>query len=79
MCPLYVRSGTLPHHLCVGFGAACRIAAEEMERDAKWVDHLSKRMYDNVMARVPEVRFCMIICQEVLEVLHDHCGQPQSK
>lgn len=28
-----LRSGTLPHPLIVGFGAACRIAAEEMEHD----------------------------------------------
>ena len=28
-----IRSGTLPHPLVVGFGAACRVASEEMERD----------------------------------------------
>eukprot|EP00611_Tribonema_gayanum_P005037 TRINITY_DN1427_c0_g1_i2.p1 TRINITY_DN1427_c0_g1~~TRINITY_DN1427_c0_g1_i2.p1 ORF type:complete len:481 (-),score=118.98 TRINITY_DN1427_c0_g1_i2:2134-3528(-) len=50
-----LRSGTLPHNLCVGFGAACDIAAQEMERDAKWVGYLSKRMLDAITARVPEV------------------------
>lgn len=31
-----LRSGTLPHPLIVGFGAACRIASEEMEHDHRW-------------------------------------------
>jgi cysteine desulfurase len=50
-----LRSGTLPHPLAVGLGAACRIAGEEMENDTKWVDFLSKRLYEGVVSQVPEV------------------------
>ena len=50
-----IHSGTLPHHLCVGFGAACNIASQEMARDAQWVGYLSKRMLEAVMSRIPEV------------------------
>lgn len=32
-----LRSGTLPHPLIVGFGAACKIAAEEMDNDRRCV------------------------------------------
>ena len=49
------RSGTLPHPLIAGFGAACDIAAEEMERDTAHVLRLHKRLYDGVMAALPEV------------------------
>lgn len=50
-----LRSGTLPTALTVGFGAAARVAAEEMERDSVRVEHLSKRLLDGVMSRVPQV------------------------
>jgi len=39
-----LRSGTLPHSLCVGFGAACSVAEAEMENDDKWVRHLRARL-----------------------------------
>ncbi len=39
-----LRSGTLPAPLCVGFGAACRVAGEEMERDRQHIEALAKRM-----------------------------------
>lgn len=32
-----------------------QVAQEEMETDREWVDHLSKRMYDAVMKRIPDV------------------------
>lgn len=32
-----IRSGTLPHPLVVGFGAACQVAQQEMERDHQCV------------------------------------------
>ncbi len=35
-----LRSGTLPVALCVGFGTACHIAAQEMEDEAKRLHHL---------------------------------------
>ena len=50
-----LRSGTLPHPLAVGLGAACRVAKEEMENDSKWVNFLSKRLYEGVVSQVPEV------------------------
>ncbi len=61
-----LRSGTLPTALAVGFGAAARIAGEEMEYDHQHVEQLSERLYNSVMKRVPEVvlngsksaRFC---------------------
>lgn len=31
------------------------VAQEEMEVDKEWVDYLSKRMYDAVMTRIPDV------------------------
>ena len=31
-----IRSGTLPTSMIVGLGAACRIAAEDMQKDSKW-------------------------------------------
>lgn len=50
-----LRSGTLPTALVVGFGAAARVAAEEMERDTARISMLSKRLYKGVMDRVPDV------------------------
>lgn len=50
-----LRSGTLPHSLCAGFGMACQVAQEEMDVDKEWVEYLSKRMYDAVMSRIPSV------------------------
>ena len=49
------RSGTLPHPLVVGFGAACEIAGREMERDLAHVRKLSQRLYDGVVKAVPHV------------------------
>lgn len=40
-----LRSGTLATHLCVGMGAACAIAEEEMERDTAHIKALSDRLY----------------------------------
>ena len=51
----HVYSGTLPHFLCAGFGAACEVAAQEMQRDAVWIRYLSDRMLNAVMSRIPEV------------------------
>eukprot|EP00639_Heterosigma_akashiwo_P000482 CAMPEP_0194576208 /NCGR_PEP_ID=MMETSP0292-20121207/11404_1 /TAXON_ID=39354 /ORGANISM="Heterosigma akashiwo, Strain CCMP2393" /LENGTH=472 /DNA_ID=CAMNT_0039428189 /DNA_START=92 /DNA_END=1510 /DNA_ORIENTATION=+ len=50
-----LRSGTLAHALCVGFGAACRVASEEMAYDTAWVDHLSRRLKDGILSQIPEV------------------------
>ncbi|GMI57132.1 hypothetical protein ScalyP_jg834 [Parmales sp. scaly parma] len=50
-----LRSGTLPHQLCVGFGKACEIAGEEMENDTTWVTHLSNRLKKGIEEQISEV------------------------
>ncbi len=50
-----MRSGTLPTPLCVGFGEACRIARLEMGAEAERLRMLRDRMYNGIMARLPEV------------------------
>lgn len=49
------RSGTLPHPLIVGLGAACEIAAADMAHDAAWVELLSERLKKGIMGRIPDV------------------------
>merc|ERR1712087_817828 len=50
-----LRSGTLAPHLIVGFGAACKIAAAEMGRDAAHIEYLSRRLANALHERVPEI------------------------
>lgn len=50
-----LRSGTLPTPLVVGLGKAAEIAAQEMERDRKHIDGLSRMLYEGLMSRLPEV------------------------
>lgn len=50
-----LRSGTLAPYLCVGLGAATDLAALEMENDKRHIERLSKKMYDKLMARLPQV------------------------
>jgi len=50
-----LRSGTLPTPLVVGFGTACEVASQEMERDHEWAAHLSKRLWDGITARLEHV------------------------
>uniref|UniRef100_A0A7S1FZI8 cysteine desulfurase n=1 Tax=Corethron hystrix TaxID=216773 RepID=A0A7S1FZI8_9STRA len=50
-----LRSGTLPHPLCVGFGAACELASKEMENDTRWITHLSDRLSSGIEKRIPDV------------------------
>lgn len=50
-----LRSGTLPTALCVGFGEAARVAAEDMERDTERIGMLSERLYKGMMEKVPDV------------------------
>jgi len=51
-----LRSGTLPHPLCVGFGAACEIAGADMPDDLAWITHLSTRLQRGIEARIPDVQ-----------------------
>ena len=51
-----MRSGTLPTPLCVGFGEACRILAEEREDDAKRIGALQDRFLAMLLKTVPGLR-----------------------
>ena len=48
-----VRSGTLPTPLCVGFGKACALAAEEMAGEAARLKDLRERLRASLAGRVP--------------------------
>jgi len=50
-----LRSGTLPHPLVIGLGAACAIAQRDMDSDRAWVDFLSHRLQHGIKSRIPEV------------------------
>jgi len=50
-----LRSGTLPHSLCVGMGAACALAEEEMQNDQEWVSYLSNKLQTAIEERIPDV------------------------
>eukprot|EP00658_Telonema_sp_P-2_P008943 TRINITY_DN13389_c0_g1_i3.p1 TRINITY_DN13389_c0_g1~~TRINITY_DN13389_c0_g1_i3.p1 ORF type:complete len:260 (-),score=97.60 TRINITY_DN13389_c0_g1_i3:294-1028(-) len=51
-----LRSGTIAPALAVGFGEACRVAGEEMERDHAWVKHLADRMQSAIMSKLQHVQ-----------------------
>jgi cysteine desulfurase len=50
-----LRSGTLPHPLVVGLGAACEVAGAEMGADRAWVDSLSARLQEGITSRISHV------------------------
>lgn len=50
-----LRSGTVPAPLAVGLGSAAELAQQEMEYDKKWIDFLSKRLYDRITSELPQV------------------------
>ena len=47
-----MRSGTLPHPLVVGIGAACEIAVQEMTYDLEHVRRLSKRLVNGITSQL---------------------------
>ena len=49
-----MRSGTLATHQIVGMGAACRIAAEQMDTDTDRIEGLRQRLWDG-LTTLPEV------------------------
>jgi cysteine desulfurase len=51
-----LRSGTLPTPLCVGFGAAARLAQAEMNAEAERLLGLRRRFLAGITARLPQVR-----------------------
>ncbi|MFQ6016624.1 MAG: IscS subfamily cysteine desulfurase [Kiloniellaceae bacterium] len=50
-----LRSGTLAAPLCVGLGAACAIAADEMAAESARLAKLNRRLFEAVTTRLPEV------------------------
>lgn len=50
-----MRSGTLPAPLCVGMGAACRIAAEEMPAETERVRMLARRLHGGITDRLDDI------------------------
>lgn len=50
-----LRSGTLPHFLCVGFGAACDVARTEMPFDREWIGYLSQKLQKGIEEKIPHV------------------------
>jgi len=50
-----LRSGTLPVPLCVGMGAAARIAAEEMQAESRRLAALRDRLLDRLRAGRPDI------------------------
>ena len=50
-----LRSGTLPHSLCVGLGAACELAQKEMPYDKEWITYLSNKLENGIKERIPDV------------------------
>lgn len=51
-----LRSGTLPTPLCVGFGEACRIAAEVLVTEAERMRSLRDRLHRLLVAGLPQAR-----------------------
>jgi len=50
-----MRSGTVPTPLVVGLGAACRLAAEELEYDSRRTETLSRRLMERITSALPNV------------------------
>jgi cysteine desulfurase len=50
-----LRSGTLPAPLIVGFGAACSVAAQEMEADRRHITALAERLQRGIMGQLDSV------------------------
>ena len=50
-----LRSGTLPHPLVAGLGAACALAQAEMANDAAWVSSLSQRLHSTITSQLSHV------------------------
>ncbi|MHA1558639.1 MAG: IscS subfamily cysteine desulfurase [Alphaproteobacteria bacterium] len=50
-----MRSGTLPTHLCVGLGAACVIAQNEMQKENECIEELRNRLYQGITKELTHV------------------------
>lgn len=49
-----LRSGTLSHFLCVGFGKACELAQHEMNRDHTHITKLSMILQNGIESTIPQ-------------------------
>jgi cysteine desulfurase len=50
-----LRSGTVPHTLCAGFGKACELAQNEMSYDQEWISYLSNKLQKGIEENIPMV------------------------
>jgi cysteine desulfurase len=50
-----MRSGTLAPMLCVGFGAACVLALENMPQETERLKKLTRRFYEGITSQLEEV------------------------
>jgi cysteine desulfurase len=50
-----LRSGTLSHTLCVGFGTACELAQKDYDFDHEWTTYLANKLQKGIEERIPEV------------------------
>ena len=50
-----LRSGTVPHTLCAGFGKACELAQQEMSYDQEWISYLSNKLQKGIEETIPMV------------------------
>ena len=53
---LGIRPGTLPVPLCVGFGMACQIIAEELEDDMQRIERLAEKFTAGIFQAYPSAR-----------------------
>ena len=51
-----LRPGTLPVPLCVGFGEACRIAAQDLDADSERMDRLARDLLKAILDVCPSAR-----------------------
>ena len=51
-----LRPGTLPVPLCVGFGEACRLAAEDVDQDGERMGRLATNLLEAIRNTCPNVR-----------------------
>ena len=51
-----LRPGTVPVSLCIGFGEACRLSAEEVQVDADRMDRLRARLLETILHVFPTAR-----------------------
>jgi cysteine sulfinate desulfinase/cysteine desulfurase-like protein len=50
-----LRSGTLPHPIIAGFGAACELAGQELAHDHEHISRLANKLKTEIHARIPQV------------------------